>query len=146
VRRHLAVPRNEYSSLRRHSSGGRVRLVNLEARAYELRFGELPLGFYVKELRYNGAVEAFADVGGERIGVMPDFLLLHVRWCCPDTVKDTFDVHVDRLVPVVDLEALQWRMRHQSGVVEHDVDSSVCFDRPISEALYPPRFRGAARR
>jgi hypothetical protein len=67
---------------------------------------------------------------------MSGFLLLHVRQCRPYSVKHTFDVHIDRLVPVVDLEALQWRMRHQSGVVEHDVDPSIGLDRCIDEAFY----------
>jgi hypothetical protein len=41
---------------------GRLRLVNVDARHFELRFSNLPAGFYVKEVLYNGAVMPFATL------------------------------------------------------------------------------------
>jgi hypothetical protein len=56
---------------------------------------------------------------------MPGFLLLHMRQRCGDAVQHALDVHVDRPVPLVDPEALEWRLRHQSRVVDYDVDTPV---------------------
>jgi hypothetical protein len=41
---------------------GRLQLINMEARDYDLRFSDLPPGFYVKEVRYNGALMPFATL------------------------------------------------------------------------------------
>ena len=41
---------------------GRLRLVNVEARDYDLRFSDLPPGFYISEVRYNGAVMPFSTL------------------------------------------------------------------------------------
>ncbi|HXA52713.1 MAG TPA: carboxypeptidase-like regulatory domain-containing protein [Candidatus Acidoferrum sp.] len=42
--------------------GGHLQLVNMEARDYFLSFANLPPGFYVKEVRYNGAVMPFGTL------------------------------------------------------------------------------------
>jgi hypothetical protein len=42
--------------------GGHLQLVNMEARDYFLSFDNLPPGFYVKEVRYNGAVMPFGTL------------------------------------------------------------------------------------
>lgn len=41
---------------------GRLKLNNVDARDHELRFSNLPAGFYVKEVRYNGVVMPFATL------------------------------------------------------------------------------------
>ncbi len=41
---------------------GRLRLVNVEARDYDLRFAGLPPGFYIQEVRYNGAAMPFGTL------------------------------------------------------------------------------------
>src|ERR1700737_981731 len=63
---------------------------------------------------------------GGHIDDMPGFLLLHIRQRRGNAVEHALDVHVDHPVPFVDLEALKWRLRHQPGVVEHDIDPPVC--------------------
>ena len=46
------------------------------------------------------------------------------------------DVHVDHLIPVVDLQALEWRVRHQPGVVEHHVDAPVGLHGGVDQRLH----------
>jgi hypothetical protein len=52
---------------------------------------------------------------------MAGFLPLHMRQRRGDPVQRAFEVHVDRPVPLVDPEALEQRLRHQPGVVDHHV-------------------------
>ena len=68
--------------------------------------------------------------------IVPGFLLLHVRQRRGDAVQHALDVHVDHPVPVVDLEALERRVRHQPGVVDHDVDAPVGLHGCIDQSLH----------
>ena len=73
--------------------------------------------------RIDGA--AGADlVAGHRgnIDDMPGFLLLHIRQRRGDAVQHALDVDVDHPVPLVDLEPLERRLRHQPGIVDDHVD------------------------
>jgi hypothetical protein len=62
--------------------------------------------------------------------------LLHVGQRRGDSVEHALDVDVDHPVPLVDLEAFQERLRHQPGVVEHDVDAPVLLHGRVHEALH----------
>src|SRR2546423_918710 len=66
---------------------------------------------------------------------MPSFLLLHIRQRRGDAVQHALDVYVDRPVPFIDPEALEWRLRHQPGVVDHDVDTPVCLHGGVDQSL-----------
>jgi len=55
---------------------------------------------------------------------------------CGDAVQYTLDVDVDCPVPFLDLEALEWRLRHQPGVVDHDVDPPVSLHGGIDQSLH----------
>ena len=56
---------------------------------------------------------------------MSSLLLLHMVQRRGDTVQDALDVHVDHPVPFIDLESFEQRMRHEPGVVDHDVDTAI---------------------
>jgi hypothetical protein len=81
---------------------------------------------------------------------MPGFLLLHIRQRRGDAVQYALDVDVDCPVPFLDLEAVEWRLRHQPDIVDHDVDTPVrlpgCSPGHFSVALFastsPPRYWG----
>jgi hypothetical protein len=76
-------------------------------------------------------------MAGDRghVDEVPGFLLLHVRQRRSDAVQHALDVDVDHPVPFVDLEAFERRLRHQAGVVDHDVDAAVGLDRCIHQVL-----------
>ena len=46
------------------------------------------------------------------------------------------DVDVDHPVPLVDLQPLEQRLRHEARVVDHDVDASVRLNGPIDQPLH----------
>ncbi len=46
------------------------------------------------------------------------------------------DVHVDHPVPFIDSQTLERRLRHQAGIVDHDVDTPVCLHRAVDELLH----------
>src|SRR5947207_10805349 len=52
---------------------------------------------------------------------------------CRDPVQHAFDVDVDRPIPVVDRETFERRSRHNTGVINHDIDTPEflrgCIDR-----------------
>jgi hypothetical protein len=52
-----------------------------------------------------------------------------------DAIKHALDVHVDHPVPVVDLQPLDRRKRHEAGVVDDRVDASVRLHGALDEAL-----------
>ena len=63
----MMMPRGRASRIMSELPGspgedGRLHLVNVDVREYQLRFSGLPAGFYVKEVRYNGAVMPFATL------------------------------------------------------------------------------------
>src|SRR5215213_9203172 len=64
-------------------------------------------------------------VAGDRRDVddVAALLLFHVRQHGGDAVEDPLEVHIDRAVPVLDLERLERRERHQAGVVDDRVDA-----------------------
>lgn len=66
---------------------------------------------------------------------MPGLLLLHVRERRCDAEQYAPDVYVDHPVPIVYLEALERGVRHESGVVEQDVDAPVGLHGRIDELL-----------
>jgi hypothetical protein len=67
---------------------------------------------------------------------MAGFLALHMRQGRRDSVQNPFNVNVNRPVPVLDLEPFERRMRHQAGVVEHDIDSSEPVHSRVDESLH----------
>ena len=77
-------------------------------------------------------------VAGDRRDVddVPGLLLLHVRQRRGDAVEHALDVDVDHPVPVVDLEALERRLRHQPGVVDHHVDAPVRLHGRVDQPLH----------
>src|ERR1700759_362560 len=62
---------------------------------------------------------------GRDIDDVATFLLLHIWQRRGNAIKHSLNVNVDHLVPFLDLETLEWRLRHQPGVVDHDVDTPV---------------------
>jgi hypothetical protein len=63
-------------------------------------------------------------VTGDRRNVdeVTGFLPLHVGQRSGDSVQHALDVDVDHVVPLVDLQSFERRLRHQTGVVDHHVD------------------------
>ncbi|MNL47431.1 hypothetical protein D3C87_1702210 [compost metagenome] len=89
---------------------------------------------------FGGGIDGTAGadlVAGDRGDVddVAALLLLHVRKCSTDAVEHALEVDVDGAVPILDLAALQWRVRHQPGIVEHDVDAAMEPDGVIDQAL-----------
>jgi hypothetical protein len=72
---------------------------------------------------------------GRDVDEMPGFLLLHIRQRRGNAVQHPLDVHVYHPVPFVDLEALERRLRHQPGVVDHDVDAPVCLHGRVDQSF-----------
>jgi hypothetical protein len=83
----------------------------------------------------EAGTDLVARHGGD-VDDVPGFLTLHVWQGRGDAVEHTLDVHVDHPVPLVDLEAFKWRLRHQPGVVHHDVDTPVRLNGGIDESLH----------
>jgi hypothetical protein len=71
--------------------------------------------------RFIGLAESLSD-----IDEMPGFLLLHVRQRRGYAVQHAFDVHIAHMVPSVDLEPLEWRLRYQPRVIDHGIDPPAC--------------------
>jgi hypothetical protein len=63
-------------------------------------------------------------------------LFLHDRQRRGDSVEDALHVDVDHAVPVVDLQPLERRERHQPRVVHEDVDPPERFSRASHQSLH----------
>ena len=66
----------------------------------------------------------------------PDFCCCHVRQRRGDAVEHALDVDVDHPVPLVDLQPLEQRLRHEARVVDHHVDPSVVLNRRVHQPLH----------
>src|ERR1051326_2686766 len=67
---------------------------------------------------------------------MPGFLLLHIWQRRGNAIEHSLEIDVNGSVPVINLEALQGRVRHESGVVEHHVNASIGLDGSIDQAFH----------
>jgi hypothetical protein len=67
---------------------------------------------------------------GRHVDNVSALLLGHVRQRGGDAVENAFDVHINHALPVFDLAALQRRMRHQTCVVDNDIDPAMKLDGP----------------
>jgi hypothetical protein len=65
---------------------------------------------------------------GREIDDVAGFPRPHARQDRGDAVEHAPDVHIDHPIPLVDLEFVQGRERHETRVVEDDVDRAVGFD------------------
>ena len=65
----------------------------------------------------------------------PLFCRCHMRQRGGDAVEHALDVDVDHSVPVLDLAALERRVRHQPGIVDDHVDPAVQPHRAVDQAL-----------
>jgi hypothetical protein len=52
-----------------------------------------------------------------------------------DAIQHALEIDVDHPVPVLDLAAVQRRVRHQAGVVENRIDAAMHRDRPVNQQL-----------
>ena len=63
-------------------------------------------------------------------------MLLHIRQRRGDTVKHAFDVDINRPIPIVDRQAFEWRARHNTGVIDHDIDTPKFLRGCIDQSLH----------
>src|ERR1700722_20337194 len=67
--------------------------------------------------------------------VQAALLFLHVRQSGSYSVEHALDVEVDHAVPLVDLQKRKRRDRHNAGIVDQDIDLSVCVDGLLDQSL-----------
>ena len=72
---------------------------------------------------------------GRHIDEVPRFLQFHHRQTCGNTVQHPFEVYIDHSFPFVDLEPSKRRLRHQPGIVDHHVDSTVGLGACVDQSL-----------
>src|SRR4051794_27816882 len=82
-------------------------------------FGEHPHGRLRRRVDRAARPDLVAGDGGD-VDDLSALLTLHVREGGGDTVQHALEVHVNGAVPVIYLQALERRVRHQPSVIEHD--------------------------
>jgi hypothetical protein len=79
---------------------------------------------------------------GRHIDEMPGFLLPHIRQRGGCAVQHAFAVHVDRPIPLVDFEALERRLWHQPGIIDHHINPPTFPHRRVHQILHHMRAVG----
>jgi len=69
------------------------------------------------------------------IDKVPSLLLHHEGQSGGDAVEDAFQIDIDHLIPLLELEAFEWCLRHDPGIVDHDVNSSVGMHGNVDQLL-----------
>jgi hypothetical protein len=64
------------------------------------------------------------------------FAAAHVGQHRRDAVQYAFDVDIDHAIPLVDLEQIQGRQRHETRVVHQYVNSTVALERGVRQPSY----------
>ncbi len=86
--------------------------------------------------RIDGAARTDLVAGHRRdVDDVAALLLLHVGQRRGNAVEHALEVDVDHPVPILDLAALERRVRHQAGIVDDDVDAAVQPNGVIDQAL-----------
>src|SRR5258708_1438846 len=72
---------------------------------------------------------------GSSIDNVAALLLLHMGQSGRNSVEHTLDIEVDHAVPLVDLQKRKRRDWHNTGIVDQDIDLSVCVDGLLHQSL-----------